>query len=252
LPTADAITPTASQPAYESSTSSVPSSLELTSTDTPVQPLLQTLPQPLQPNQQVQPIAPPEQVSPTVEAVTPYDDLPKEEVIPLAQLPTQPPQAQPISEPVATPVLEPSPVAPAESVPVPQQATVVPEKKIAPPVEPEVVKPAVKSVSTSTIGAGAQERKILSWSPSEYTIQLLGVSSEKAARDFVAAQANKTELLVFKSKRQGKDWFVVITGRFPSSGQARQGISALPASQREAGPWPRDLKTIQNEIKAAK
>jgi DamX protein len=252
LPTADAITPTASQPAYESSTSSVPSSLELTSTDTPVQPLLQTLPQPLQPNQQVQPIAPPEQVSPTVEAVTPYDDLPKEEVIPLAQLPTQPPQAQPISEPVATPVLEPSPVAPAESVPVPQQATVVPEKKIAPPVEPGVVKPAVKSVSTSTIGAGAQERKILSWSPSEYTIQLLGVSSEKAARDFVAAQANKTELLVFKSKRQGKDWFVVITGRFPSSGQARQGISALPASQREAGPWPRDLKTIQNEIKAAK
>jgi DamX protein len=79
----------------------------------------------------------------------------------------------------------------------------------------------------------------------------LGVSSEKAARDFVAAQANKKDLLVFKSKRQGKDWFVVITGRYISSAQARQAIARLPDVQRDAGPWPRDVKTIQNEIKSA-
>lgn len=56
---------------------------------------------------------------------------------------------------------------------------------------------------------------------------------------------------MFKSKRAGKDWFVVVTGRFISSAQARQAIAKLPTAQRDAGPWPRDLKTIQAEIKAA-
>jgi DamX protein len=67
----------------------------------------------------------------------------------------------------------------------------------------------------------------------------------------VAAQTNKKDLLVFKSKRAGKDWFVVITGRYASSAQARQAIASLPSVQRDAGPWPRDIKTIQSEIRSA-
>lgn len=217
---------------------------ELSSTDTPVQPLLQSLPQPLQPNQQVQPTTLPVQtVQPVASTAVTSEDMPKEEVVPLAQLPTAPPkQAQSVPEPM--------PIVQAKPVELAPQPVAQPEVKVVKP-EPEVVKPTVKSVSTAAIGAGAQERNILTWKPSEYTIQLLGVSSEKAARDFVAAQANKKDLLVFKSKRQGKDWFVVITGRYTSAAQARQAIVRLPDVQRDAGPWPRDIKTIQNEIKSA-
>ena len=215
--------------------------LELTSTETPVQPLLQSLPQPLQPNQQVQPVAQSEQ--PAVDTSVISGDLPKEEIVPLAQLPTsQPKQVQSLPEP--------TPITQAKPIVVEPQSITPPEVSAAKP-EPEIVKPAGKSVSTAAIGADAQERNILSWKPSEYTIQLLGVSSEKAARDFVAAQANKKDLLVFRSKRQGKDWFVVITGRYTSSAQARQAITRLPVVQRDAGPWPRDAKTIQNEIRNA-
>lgn len=227
------------QPGSQSSVASA-NALELTSTETPVQPLLQSLPQPLQPNQQIQPASQVAQtVQPIVDTNVASGDLPKEEIVPLAQLPTAPPkQAQSLPEPM--------PIAQAKPVVVAPQPTV----SVAKP-EPEIVKPAVKSVSTAAIGASAQERDILAWKPSEYTIQLLGVSSEKAARDFVAAQANKKELLVFKSKRQGRDWFVVITGRYASSAQARQAITRLPDIQRDAGPWPRDIKTIQSEIKSA-
>lgn len=215
------------------------STLELTSTQTPVQPLLQTLPQPLQPNQQVQP-APATQ--PAVAAGISDNDLPKEEVVPLAQLPTSPPrQVEPLPEPES--------IVPTEPVAVVSQPVVQPEVKATP--KTESVKPVVKSVSTAAIGANEHERTILAWKPSEFTIQLLGVSSEKAARDFVAAQANKKDLLIFKSKRQGRDWFVVITGRYASSAQARQAIARLPDVQREAGPWPRDIKTIHSEIKSA-
>ncbi|HEX7763505.1 MAG TPA: SPOR domain-containing protein, partial [Cellvibrio sp.] len=222
----------------------------LSSTDTPVKPLLQSLPQPLQPNQQVQ--AQPQPVTtaqPVVDSAATSSELPKEEIVPLAQLPSVPAQpAQSIPEPM--PVEQAKPVTPPPTQSSSQAVTQPTEVRVA-KAEPEVVKPAVKSVSTAAIAGSAQERAILSWRPTEYTIQLLGVSTEKAARDFVAAQANKKDLLVFKSKRQGRDWFVVITGRYSNSAQARQGIVNLPAVQRDAGPWPRDIKTIQNEIKAA-
>jgi len=217
---------------------------ELSSTDTPVQPLLQSLPQPLQPNQQVQAATQPVQAAQSTAPTNGgRDDLPKEEVVPLAQLPTS--QAKPVQS-----LPESMPIAQAKPVEVISQPITQPEVKVVKP-EPEMVKPAVKSVSTTAIGAGAQERTILTWKPSEFTIQLLGVSSEKAARDFVAEQPNEKDLLVFRSKRQGRDWFVVITGRYARSARARQAIARLPDVQRDAGPWPRDIKTIHNEIKSA-
>jgi len=238
-----AITPVPSVPTIsESSVTSAAAAntLELTSTETPVQPLLQSLPQPLQPNQQVQPVAP----ESTINASGTSSDLPKEEIVPLVNLPSaQPKLAETLPEPVR--------ITPSQSIAVTPPPVAPPEVKTVAKPEPEIVKPAVKSISTAAIGASSQERTILAWKSSEYTIQLLGVSSEKAALDFVAAQTNKKDLLVFKSKRQGRDWFVVITGRYASSAQARQAITRLPDVQRDAGPWPRDVKTIQSEIKSA-
>lgn len=103
------------------------------------------------------------------------------------------------------------------------------------------------AVATGTLSD--QEKTILSWPESEYTLQLVGLSSEKSAREFISAQANKKDLLLFKSKRQGKDWFVVVTGRYPSSVKARQAAQLLPEEQRSASPWPREVKIIQGEIK---
>lgn len=244
--------PVASQPAVGSlaqpPTATSENNPELTSTQTPVQPLLQSLPQPVQPNQQAQ-SAPqgtqPVQTVATSAAVVANDDFPKEKVVPLAQLPTaQPQKVEPAPAAASVPVTQPQ----VSSTPQPSAQAPAPEVKAVP--KSEAVKPAVKPQATAASGS-AQERNILTWKPNEFTIQLLGVSNEKAARDFVAAQTNKKDLLVFKSKRQGKDWFVVITGRYASSAQARQAIANLPAVQRDAGPWPRDIKTIQSEIRSA-
>ncbi len=220
------------------------SALELTSTSTPVQPLLQTLPQPQQPNQiaaqaQAQQAA---QNTSTAQMATAQQtsEFAREEVVPLAQLPT-------------TPVKKPDVQASSSVAATAQPTTAVQPVETPKPVVVEAApKPAVttekKPLATT---ASPQERNILAWSAAEYTVQLLGVSNRKAALDYMAAQPNKSELLMFKSKRQGKDWFVVITGRFSSSAEARQAISRLPAGQRDAGPWPRDVKTIQAEIKSA-
>ncbi len=103
---------------------------------------------------------------------------------------------------------------------------------------------------SASAAASTQEQTLLGWPAGNYTIQLLGVSNEKAARDYMAAQPNKTDLLMFKSRRQGRDWFVVVTGRYASSALARQAIASLPVAQREAGPWPREVGAIQQEIRS--
>jgi len=110
-------------------------------------------------------------------------------------------------------------------------------------------KPAIAAAQTGVYSD--QELKILGWSAGNYTIQLLGVTSRTAALDYLAQQPNRAQLLLFKSKRQGKDWFVVITGNFASIAQARAAIESLSSAQRKAGPWPRQVGPIQQEIKAA-
>lgn len=92
------------------------------------------------------------------------------------------------------------------------------------------------------------EQILLSWPSSAYTLQLLGASSRDSVDRFVSAQSNRSKLLVFESRRSGKPWFVVVTGRFADSARARAALEELPANQRKAGPWPRALSEIQQEI----
>lgn len=217
-------------------TSPVTSTPNLTSTSTPVEPLMQTLPNASDTATQTA-----TQASIAVE---------EERIVPLAEISSrpavnQPAQAQPAQ--VAATTISAQPARPSVVAAIPPEVREEP-KPITEPVTPKPV--AVEKPIAPTSTKTSQEQTILGWPGSHHTIQLIGVSTEKAARDYVAAQSNKKDLLIFKSKRQGKNWFVVITGHYPNVAQARQAISGLPATQRNAGPWPRELKVIQQEIKS--
>lgn len=216
----------------------VASTQNLTSTATPVEPLMQTLP------------GPGTTTSATAATQTSAAVNEEERIVPLAELSSRPATMQNPYVATPAPAEVASEVVPATNQEVASIPPIVHEQPM-PAVEPAKPKPAPVEIPVVTAKKSTHEQTILGWPSSYYTIQLLGVSNEKAARDYVAAQANKNNLLVFKSKRQGKDWYVVIAGRYPGVAQARQAITTLPASQREAGPWPREVKTIQQEIKSA-
>lgn len=93
------------------------------------------------------------------------------------------------------------------------------------------------------------EQVLLSWNSDQYTLQLLGAHSEQSVRDYMERQPNRARLLRFQSQRQGKPWYVVVVGRYESSAEARLAVEQLPESQQKAGPWPRPLREIQEEIK---
>lgn len=108
---------------------------------------------------------------------------------------------------------------------------------------------AAATTTSPASGLSADEQVLMSWGSGEYTLQLLGVSNRKAAADFVAAQPNRDDLLLFRSTRQGKDWFVVVVGRYQNSGEARAAVAGLPEVQSKGGPWPRVLRDIQQELR---
>lgn len=114
---------------------------------------------------------------------------------------------------------------------------------------PDASKVVAKKESADKASYSDQEKMILSWPETSFTLQLVGVSSEKAVREYLAVQPNKADLLVFKSLRNGKDWYVVVSGKYPSSAGARQAIQQLPESQKKASPWPREISAIHKDIK---
>ncbi|WP_339896648.1 AAA family ATPase [uncultured Gilvimarinus sp.] len=109
------------------------------------------------------------------------------------------------------------------------------------PVEPEAAK-------TPAVSWQNDEAEILSWSESDYSLQVLGVSSRDAAMSYVKKQSNADSLRVMETKRSQRPWYIVLAGRYSSAAQAKQAVSGLPASQIKAGPWPRRVGTLQEEI----
>ena len=97
----------------------------------------------------------------------------------------------------------------------------------------------------------AAERALMALSPDRYTLQVLGAASRQSVERFVRAQSNRDSLTIYRTERQGRTWYVVVAGDYASHGAARTAIAKLPKGQREAGPWPRKLSAIQQEIKSA-
>lgn len=168
-------------------------------------------------------------------APEPQTTVPDGADAPTEQIASPSPDVLPMPEPEIAAPIQPEPEVSEPELPAPEVAQQAES-------EPAPAQPALIQTLSE------DEQILLSWRPSDYTLQLLGAGSEQAVRDFIASQPNREQLLRFTTRRQGKDWFVVVAGRYTSSEQARAAIAELPAHQREAGPWPRALKDIQGEI----
>ena len=146
----------------------------------------------------------------------------------VAVLPPQPPAEIPRAENV---------VAPTSPVDKPQEPPPEPKVEI-PPVPPETENKAVKD-----------ETWLLQQPPESYTIQLLGAYETKRLDKFRAAYL-LSQLAVFQTRYQNRDWYVLITGMYPNREQAQKALDNLPQElKQETQPWIRKVATIQDQIK---
>jgi DamX protein len=154
----------------------------------------------------------------------------------------------------ALPLVAPSPPAPVQPSEPPRAEIVTPPPVIAPPT---VTSPAPKLENNpeqpdTQATAVKDQNWLLQQSPETFTIQLLGAYDATLLQKFYQTYA-LSQLAVFQTRYQNRDWYVLVTGIYANREQAQQGLDALPNDLKKATqPWIRSMATIHGQINKRK
>ncbi|MFC0227790.1 SPOR domain-containing protein [Serratia aquatilis] len=128
-----------------------------------------------------------------------------------------------------------------------------PAKTATPPVASSKPSPSATTVYTppssgkSGVVAGSNS-SIKSAPGNHFTLQLSGASRSDTLNAF-AKQQNLQHFMVYETKRDGKPWFVLVSGNYASSAEAKRAIASLPADVQAKKPWVRPVHQVQQDLK---
>lgn len=150
-------------------------------------------------------------------------------------------QAAPQAPPPKPVVVIQNNLAPAPQIAAPKNVAVIKPKQ-----KPKIVleKQQTKKLSTQIASIASKDR-LLTANPSHYTIQLIGLSSEKAMQTFIAKNNLHKNAIYFHSQLQGKDWYVLLYGQYATQQAAKLAMTQLPAAVQSQHPWVRTMANVQ-------
>ncbi|MGF6191825.1 SPOR domain-containing protein [Serratia sp. 2723] len=140
-------------------------------------------------------------------------------------------------------------------------ATAATQPHKTPATKPAATKPATSakpSATTTTVytppasgksGVVSGSGSSLKTAPgSHYTLQLSSASRSDTLNAF-AKQQNLPHFMVYETKRDGKPWYVLVSGNYASSAEAKRAIATLPAEVQAKKPWVRPVQQVQQDLK---
>ena len=83
-----------------------------------------------------------------------------------------------------------------------------------------------------------------------YTLQLLAVSEEKGIKRFIKQHSFSGNLVILKTKRNGKPWYALLHEAYASRDEALNARKNLPKSYKSSSAWPRSILSIRQAIDA--
>lgn len=98
--------------------------------------------------------------------------------------------------------------------------------------------------SSSTASSGAASSKPLPGG--NYTLQLSGASREESLNAWARKQ-NLSNYHVYKTTRNGQPWYVLVSGSYATSADARRAVASLPAEVRAQNPWVKPVSQVKKE-----
>jgi DamX protein len=152
------------------------------------------------------------------------------------------PVLEPVSVPSGSAAIATS-LAPVVSAPSPASSAVISTADRTPVITPEPITEDSNANELSSF-----ERKLLAYPSANYTVQIVGASSEANIQAFVKAAQLSVTAGYFETRLNGKPWYVVVAGNFPDREAATAFLSALSDSAKASGPWVRSLVGIQSDI----
>jgi len=168
---------------------------------------------------------------------SPQPTEPKPEPAPIVVAEPQripPPTPRPSAEPPAA--AKPAPAAPSVAVrPTPPPAAAPVQTK------PSQIAPAPAERAVSSIRGNEW---LKGKDPEHFTVQLIGAYDRDALHGFVREHGLEGTAAVIRTRREGKDWYVVVNGDYASFRQANAAIAKLPKSLRASGAFARRFNSI--------
>ncbi|MBF1994920.1 SPOR domain-containing protein [Serratia symbiotica] len=109
------------------------------------------------------------------------------------------------------------------------------------------------TVSASTLASSAKAGTVSgsalqSAVGNHYTLQLSSASRPDTLHAY-AKQQKLQNYLVYPTQRNGKPWYVLVSGNYASSEEAKRAIVTLPADVQVKKPWVRSARQVQQELK---
>jgi len=124
------------------------------------------------------------------------------------------------------------------------------ESSAAPGNGDSVVASEASSTTASTVGSvNSAHKRLMAWSEVGYALQIFGTHNAKRAKQLVDEYFGDADLLFYETRHNGKPWFVVVNGPYSGREAAKLSIEALPESLQRLRPWPRNIASIQSDIR---
>lgn len=160
------------------------------------------------------------------------------------------PQPETLVQPEPLPAHKPAPMdQPAEEVEpeLPKPVSVTPPViKTPPEPTPNTVKdPALRRLAAMGI---KDETWLSSQNKNHWTLQVLGARDPQTLVNFAQAHHLEQDTAWFRTKLNGEDWYVLVHRFYTDRDIARNSISRLPVTLRQARPWVRSMDSIQKAM----
>lgn len=153
----------------------------------------------------------------------------------------------------STPVKAPASVhkAPKQTPMVPSAGTSTSNRTSAPAQAPAAGRAPVFSAPSSApapshSAASSSGGPIQSASSAAYTLQLSS-ASQPGTLNAYARKQQLGQYWVYETKRDGKAWYVLVSGVYPSLSQAKSAVAQLPADVQAKKPWPRQISQVKQD-----
>ncbi|NNF97343.1 MAG: hypothetical protein HKM94_10490 [Halobacteria archaeon] len=100
---------------------------------------------------------------------------------------------------------------------------------------------------------GAHTRAMIIQSPDDwvrqqnprfYTLQLASSTNPRMIEKYYLENQLEGKAGYYRNTREGKNWYALVYGAYPSRNEAKQAIDTLPDGLRKWSPWVRRIKDI--------
>ena len=104
-------------------------------------------------------------------------------------------------------------------------------------------------VEPAEVKTHSAHKRLMAWPQVGYALQIFGTHNARRAKQLVEQYFGEADLLFYETRHNGRAWYVVVNGPYTGREAAKLSIEQLPEGLQRLRPWPRNIASIQADIR---